>query len=169
MAGSLVLSYLETDRQVLWLFLFFFSSRRRHTRYWRDWSSDVCSSDLPVSAIASSHTCDPLVLSLQSLWSIVSLLHLTNVAGLQVSAHNPSTPNLLFFLQSFNWPARVIPRFHTCIPLHPHPSNQHLCFLVSLTFALSLYTAPKIPCSHDAQTTKGTCTEPFPVYGLTTF
>src|SRR3712207_7229675 len=38
---------------------FFFSSRRRHTRYWRDWSSDVCSSDLrhwrgrfqPVAAI----------------------------------------------------------------------------------------------------------------------
>src|SRR3712207_8504013 len=26
--------------------VFFFSSRRRHTRYWRDWSSDVCSSDL---------------------------------------------------------------------------------------------------------------------------
>src|SRR5947209_19505304 len=25
---------------------FFFSRRRRHTRYWRDWSSDVCSSDL---------------------------------------------------------------------------------------------------------------------------
>src|SRR3712207_7463458 len=24
----------------------FFSSRRRHTIYWRDWSSDVCSSDL---------------------------------------------------------------------------------------------------------------------------
>src|SRR3712207_3001698 len=27
---------------------FFFPSRRRHTRYWRDWSSDVCSSDLMV-------------------------------------------------------------------------------------------------------------------------
>src|SRR5438105_12027642 len=26
---------------------FFFSSRRRHTRSTRDWSSDVCSSDLP--------------------------------------------------------------------------------------------------------------------------
>src|SRR5258707_6886582 len=26
--------------------IFFFSSRRRHTRYWRGWSSDVCSSDL---------------------------------------------------------------------------------------------------------------------------
>src|SRR5690349_22808965 len=27
--------------------VFFFSSRRRHTRSLRDWSSDVCSSDLP--------------------------------------------------------------------------------------------------------------------------
>src|SRR6266849_2163516 len=30
--------------------LFFFSSRRRHTRSTRDWSSDVCSSDLDVLA-----------------------------------------------------------------------------------------------------------------------
>src|SRR5690625_7409361 len=28
------------------IFIFFFSSRRRHTRWPRDWSSDVCSSDL---------------------------------------------------------------------------------------------------------------------------
>src|SRR2546422_8189932 len=28
------------------IFVFFFSSRRRHTRCSRDWSSDVCSSDL---------------------------------------------------------------------------------------------------------------------------
>src|SRR5690349_22776936 len=28
------------------MFFFFFSSRRRHTRSLRDWSSDVCSSDL---------------------------------------------------------------------------------------------------------------------------
>src|SRR5690606_24982257 len=28
------------------LYIFFFSSRRRHTRFSRDWSSDVCSSDL---------------------------------------------------------------------------------------------------------------------------
>src|SRR5215203_5125849 len=34
---------------------FFFSSRRRHTRYWRDWSSDVCSSDLrPRRALAAA-------------------------------------------------------------------------------------------------------------------
>src|SRR5690554_7513457 len=30
----------------LFVFFFFFSSRRRHTRCGRDWSSDVCSSDL---------------------------------------------------------------------------------------------------------------------------
>src|SRR5690606_39381035 len=28
------------------IFDFFFTSRRRHTRFSRDWSSDVCSSDL---------------------------------------------------------------------------------------------------------------------------
>src|SRR5256886_3742268 len=33
------------------LLLFFFSSRRRHTRFDCDWSSDVCSSDLPVLAV----------------------------------------------------------------------------------------------------------------------
>src|SRR5712675_1505360 len=31
---------------MLFKFFFFFSSRRRHTRCSRDWSSDVCSSDL---------------------------------------------------------------------------------------------------------------------------
>src|SRR3989454_10463244 len=31
----------------LLFFFFFFSSRRRHTRLQGDWSSDVCSSDLP--------------------------------------------------------------------------------------------------------------------------
>src|SRR3989442_9390350 len=31
-------------------FFFFFSSRRRHTRCGRDWSSDVCSSDLKAAS-----------------------------------------------------------------------------------------------------------------------
>src|SRR5256884_1512868 len=35
----------DTTSEVM-LFFFFFSSRRRHTRCSRDWSSDVCSSDL---------------------------------------------------------------------------------------------------------------------------
>src|SRR5690606_32173477 len=40
-------------RQVIFMcvsyLFFFFSSRRRHTRFSRDWSSDVCSSDLELS------------------------------------------------------------------------------------------------------------------------
>src|SRR5216684_1461514 len=32
-------------------FFFFFSSRRRHTRCSRDWSSDVCSSDLDLQYV----------------------------------------------------------------------------------------------------------------------
>src|SRR5439155_3426883 len=32
--------------KLCYFFFFFFSSRRRHTRWPRDWSSDVCSSDL---------------------------------------------------------------------------------------------------------------------------
>src|SRR5207245_2189968 len=34
--------------------VFFFSSRRRHTRCYRDWSSDVCSSDLVVEREAEA-------------------------------------------------------------------------------------------------------------------
>src|SRR5476651_2817922 len=35
------------------MMIYFFSSRRRHTIYWRDWSSDVCSSDLRDSVRSS--------------------------------------------------------------------------------------------------------------------
>src|SRR6266436_8360596 len=37
--------------------VFFFSSRRRHTRCSRDWSSDVCSSDLKVQAARVKTVC----------------------------------------------------------------------------------------------------------------
>src|SRR3712207_5076482 len=38
------------------MLFFFFSSRRRHTRYWRDWSSDVCCSDLSTTRLRISST-----------------------------------------------------------------------------------------------------------------
>src|SRR5207253_6919626 len=38
---------------VLIFFFFFFSSRRRHTRWPRDWSSDVCSSDLVIRMVVA--------------------------------------------------------------------------------------------------------------------
>src|SRR6266542_6059843 len=42
------MSYMEESRVSLF---FFFSSRRRHTRCYRDWSSDVCSSDLGLAQV----------------------------------------------------------------------------------------------------------------------
>src|SRR5258707_6797492 len=46
----------ETHLRILF---FFFSSRRRHTRYWRDWSSDVCSSDLDGTDLGALGTQQP--------------------------------------------------------------------------------------------------------------
>src|SRR6266436_7928643 len=46
---------------MLYVIFFFFSSRRRHTRCSRDWSSDVCSSDLfghPVKPFVPGETRD---------------------------------------------------------------------------------------------------------------
>src|SRR5688572_32459489 len=39
-------SWSERGRTIVTSLIFFFSSRRRHTRFDCDWSSDVCSSDL---------------------------------------------------------------------------------------------------------------------------
>src|SRR6266478_6975099 len=40
---------------MLSVIFFFFSSRRRHTRFDCDWSSDVCSSDLRNLAVLAEH------------------------------------------------------------------------------------------------------------------
>src|SRR5256884_829190 len=45
---------------VVALSFFFFSSRRRHTRCSRDWSSDVCSSDLLALRIAVNRELEEL-------------------------------------------------------------------------------------------------------------
>src|SRR2546430_1702400 len=45
---------------MVFVMFFFFSSRRRHTRFDCDWSSDVCSSDLSVNAAALSNGERPL-------------------------------------------------------------------------------------------------------------
>src|SRR5690606_40800717 len=44
--GSFVYHQVALTAHLEFFFAFFFSSRRRHTRFSRDWSSDVCSSDL---------------------------------------------------------------------------------------------------------------------------
>src|SRR5216683_6786797 len=45
----MMLYYIFISYVAYFFFFFFFSSRRRHTRSDRDWSSDVCSSDLDVA------------------------------------------------------------------------------------------------------------------------
>src|SRR5688572_31520357 len=52
----------------VFFFVFFFSSRRRHTRFDCDWSSDVCSSDLApfgstveLTAYLNKPASDPIV------------------------------------------------------------------------------------------------------------
>src|SRR6266542_4874393 len=47
---NLIHNYSYCNQRV---YYFFFSSRRRHTRCYRDWSSDVCSSDLLVAVEGS--------------------------------------------------------------------------------------------------------------------
>src|SRR3712207_7105491 len=64
---------------------FFFSSRRRHTRYWRDWSSDVCSSDLlPCDSLLFTAG---LLINTQDvlpLWLVLVTVPLAAIAGDQV-------------------------------------------------------------------------------------
>src|SRR5204863_3943937 len=46
LSSSCVFLFASSLSSFFFFFVFFFSSRRRHTRSLRDWSSDVCSSDL---------------------------------------------------------------------------------------------------------------------------
>src|SRR5207245_8325413 len=71
--------------------VFFFSSRRRHTRCYRDWSSDVCSSDLTPSLQAQFLILTQLVVAgvviilldemLQKKWGFGSGISLFIAAG----------------------------------------------------------------------------------------
>src|SRR5690606_40658141 len=64
-----LIMFSRTTLVTCWVYslVFFFSSRRRHTRFSRDWSSDVCSSDLlPANipnALLSSLTGTPVALT----------------------------------------------------------------------------------------------------------
>src|SRR5258705_5929536 len=60
----------------VYVLLFFFSSRRRHTRCLSDWSSDVCSSDL--SGTAKLLILSQVVLSLQLSFAVFPLVWFTS-------------------------------------------------------------------------------------------
>src|SRR3712207_8522798 len=54
--------------------VFFFSSRRRHTRYWRDWSSDVCSSDLGGADACQGDSGGPLMVRQFGAWRLAAVI-----------------------------------------------------------------------------------------------
>src|SRR2546426_1207784 len=89
----MALLYLSITQSYFYFF-FFFSSRRRHTRLQGDWSSDVCSSDLP--------TCKAAIAQLgQQLGHVaIAALHvgvrrvLRVAAGRLVEAHRRQPPGL---------------------------------------------------------------------------
>src|SRR6478736_2840735 len=76
---------------------FFFSSRRRHTRFDCDWSSDVCSSDLAVMVAVPAWLFYEVTIanlagpsddrsSRLRIWTIVSTIVLTGCCGIVASA-----------------------------------------------------------------------------------
>src|SRR3989442_8188416 len=58
---------------------FFFSSRRRHTRCGRDWSSDVCSSDLPFRSTLAFGKLSYVPTTSQALELSMNLRHETDI------------------------------------------------------------------------------------------
>ena len=105
------------------VFFSIFSSRRRHTGYWRDWSSDVCSSDLSklrnvlcryLVVIQDSRCIIPLSGRIQASWCHVLL-----------SGRNPGF-TILYFLSGQNLGFRrnqVVIWSHPGFPLTVGPTN----------------------------------------------
>src|SRR5690606_10222288 len=65
-------------------------SRRRHTRFSRDWSSDVCSSDLkhlsamkPASKVYSPGDIAPLIATTNLQGAVIAMIKLRKIQGLQ--------------------------------------------------------------------------------------
>src|SRR5437763_13476018 len=78
--------------QVL-LIYFFFSSRRRHTRYIGDWSSDVCSSDLSIAPSTRASYRPAASLFVTSMLSPTMVLFLLSWLSCR-QAHGRSMPPL---------------------------------------------------------------------------
>src|SRR2546427_1372421 len=59
---------------MIFYFVFFFSSRRRHTRFDCDWSSDVCSSDLDAVEVGSEALIDDELVRVVSIDPVAATL-----------------------------------------------------------------------------------------------
>src|SRR5207245_3145737 len=111
--------------------IFFFSSRRRHTRCYRDWSSDVCSSDLifaptQIAAILAEAKQLPPAGSLRPL-TFYTLFGLVAACGLRISEAlalqiDDIRPDGLYIRETKFRKSRLV-------PLHPMKEKQLFIYL----------------------------------------
>src|SRR5690606_39494643 len=73
----------------------FFSSRRRHTRFSRDWSSDVCSSDLVATRVTNGQHHNLGRYSTDDFSSAAKINNLNHIIGRSWS--NPSPDRQVFW------------------------------------------------------------------------
>src|SRR5690606_13480865 len=110
---------------------FFFSSRRRHTRFSRDWSSDVCSSDLFLASAV-------LGAALTVLWAFRPVQPITAVYALAgVCSALAYATGLLLLLRT---PLRA-PLLSTLVPLGRTALTCYLSQTLVILAALPLLTA----------------------------
>src|SRR5262249_61430629 len=85
-----------SERRAAWSgMFFFFSSRRRHTRLVSDWSSDVCSSDLPFYELIKAEAVDVLQPDICNAGGITELKKIAAIAEsqhLSMAPHNTDSP-----------------------------------------------------------------------------
>src|SRR2546429_4112652 len=89
---------------------FFFSSRRRHTRCSRDWSSDVCSSDLENQSVLFG-------LRTEDLEDQLLLPHAARPGNVQILGDLGEVGDVLFF-QLGKADAHLIASFNVCFFWH---------------------------------------------------
>src|SRR5699024_11699894 len=77
---------------------FFFSSRRRHTRSKRDWSSDVCSSDLGAMLLHGNWACSDF----EAMGDKVDLTRIPALDGTDYMDYMYSQPNINLIIPSYS-------------------------------------------------------------------
>src|SRR5437870_9182496 len=91
---------------ICFVIVFFFSSRRRHTKWPRDWSSDVCSSDLdrPILLSISAVWCHWCHVMDETTYSHPSVIEIINRDYVPVRVDNDVRPDINQRYNMGGWP-----------------------------------------------------------------